>query len=110
MDGAVSETYRYGNGVINTGQMVDVKIQPKGDYPSHPLHTSLNNNNNDKIVEWLDYRKKGGMYKGFPMKPPNYKMFDKARIKLVEGGRLKSYIQNFLRAKRYAVSKRSFVD
>jgi hypothetical protein len=107
MDSATSNIYRYGSGVVDTGQMVDVTITPKGDYPSHPLYTSLNNNNNDKIVEWLNYRTKGGMYKGFSMKPPNYLIFDKARARLVEGGLLKSYVQNFLKARSYVISKRS---
>lgn len=110
MDNAVADIYRYGSGIINTGQMIDVGIIPNGDYPSQPGYGEQYGNNNARIVEWLNYRTNGGMYKGFPMKAPNHKMFDLAKARLMEGGRLKSYVQNFLRSKQYVVSKRTYKD
>jgi hypothetical protein len=57
MNKAQSSTKEYGNGVINTGQLVEIEIKPDGDYPNMYGETR---DNKDMIVEWLPDRKKGG--------------------------------------------------
>jgi hypothetical protein len=105
LDKATATINRYGSGIDNTGTSVDITINPDGEYPN--MYGDVRNNN-DMIVSWLNHRAKGGYYNSRPIKPQNYDMFGKLNIKLTSDRRLKTYIQNFLRAKGYVISKRSF--
>lgn len=102
MDRAQANIYSYGNGVVNTGTMVDIDINPVGEYPNM---YGTPRNNNDMIVGWLNQRKSGGYYNSRPVKPPNYNMFNKAKLKLTQGGYLKKEIIKYLKSKRYVISK-----
>jgi hypothetical protein len=104
MNKAQSNTKEYGNGVINTGQLVEVEIKPDGDYPN--MYGDVRNNN-DMIIEWLTYRKKGGFYNSRPIKPQNYQMFDKAMGKLLKGSMLKKKVTEYLKSRGYVISKTS---
>lgn len=101
-DNANSQISTYGK--ANVASRVHLFINPDGDYPSFYLDKgSLNNNN--KIVEWLDYRKRGGWYKGWKMKPPNHRFFEKTAQKLLSGGLLKKTVQDKLKSLGYVISR-----
>jgi len=104
MDKSIASTKEYGNGIINTGQLVEIEIKPDGEYPN--MYGDVRNNN-DMIVEWLTYRKKGGFYNGRPIKPQNYQMFDKAMGRLLKGKMLKNKIAEYLKSRGYVISKTS---
>lgn len=101
-DGADSQISTYGK--ANVASRVHLFVDPQGNYPSFYLKKgSLNNNK--RIVEWLDERKNGGWYKGWEMKPPNHKFFEKTAQKLISGGLLKKTVQDKLKALGYVISR-----
>lgn len=98
---AMSHQTRYGNGVENNGLLVDVFLEPKGNYQSYYGGQSQI----DNIVEFID-QGHGGYYKGVKIDYEGRNIFDDTMKDLKKGGSLKKTIQEKLKRLGYVITRR----
>jgi len=98
---ATATTTKYGNGVINTGRLIEVGIEPRGKYPSwYPNQGNNGTDNSENIVGWLNDGHKG-YYKGVAIQYEGKKFVEKAQARLTSGGKLKKLVSEMLKDAMY---------